>query len=226
MIYLLVFLFIFVLPKFWLNRALKRNDEILESMPFTGLEFGEFLLKENALEGVKITNADTNLGDHYDLEHQEVRVLEERLSKKSITAISIVAHEIGHAIQHKEKYTPLEQRTKLVKNTSWISKLGGGVLYSGIPIILATGSSGLIKICLSIVFLSVIISSLVHLITLDVEMDASFHRALPILKEKVPEEYLIGCRSVLRAAAFTYVIGALTNFLSLRYLWILISRLR
>ena len=149
-----------------------------------------------------------------------------RLSKKSITAISIVTHEIGHAIQHKEKYMPLEQRTKLVKNTSWISRLGGGVLYSGIPIILATGSSGLIKICLFIVFLSVIISALVHLITLNVEMDASFNRALPILKGKVPAEYLSGCRSVLRAAAFTYVIGALTQFLSLRYIWILISRLR
>jgi len=224
MIYLLFFLFVFVLPKIWLNYALKRNDEILESMPFTGLEFGELVLKENALKGVKITN--TDLGDHYDLENQEVRVLEERLSKKSITAISVVAHEIGHAIQHKEKYKPLEQRTQLVKNTSWISKLGGGVLYSGIPIILATGSSGLIKICLFIVFLSVIISALVHLITLNVEMDASFNRALPILKEKVPAEYLSGCRSVLRAAAFTYVIGALTSFLSLRYLWLLISRLR
>jgi len=224
MIYLLFFLFVFVLPKIWLNNALKRNDEILESMPFTGLEFGELVLKENALEGVKITN--TDLGDHYDLENQEVRVLEERLSKKSITAISVVAHEIGHAIQHKEKYKPLEQRTQLVKNTSWISRLGGGVLYSGIPIILATGSSGLIKICLFIVFLSVIIAALVHLITLNVEMDASFNRALPILKEKVPAEYLSGCRSVLRAAAFTYVIGALTSFLSLRYLWLLISRLR
>ena len=224
MIYLLFFLFVFVLPKIWLNNALKRNDEILESMPFTGLEFGELVLKENALEGVKITN--TDLGDHYDLENQEVRVLEERLSKKSITAISVVAHEIGHAIQHKEKYKPLEQRTQLVKNTSWISRLGGGVLYSGIPIILATGSSGLIKICLFIVFFSVIISALVHLITLNVEMDASFNRALPILKEKVPAEYLSGCRSVLRAAAFTYVIGALTSFLSLRYLWLLISRLR
>jgi len=224
MIYLLFFFIIFVLPRIWLNRALKRNDEILESMPFTGQEFGELLLQENALDGVKITH--TDLGDHYDLENQEVRVLEERLSKKSITAISIVAHEIGHAIQHKEKYMPLEQRTKLVKNTAWISRLGGGVLYSGIPVILATGSSGLIKICLFIVFLSVIISALVHIITLDVEMDASFNRALPILREKIPEEYLIGSRSVLRAAAFTYVIGALTNFLSLRYLWILISRLR
>jgi len=224
MIYLLFFLFIFVLPRIWLNRALKRNDEILESMPFTGLEFGELLLQENALEGVKITH--TDLGDHYDLENQEVRVLEERLSKKSITAISIVAHEIGHAIQHKEKYMPLEQRTKLVKNTSWISRLGGGVLYSGIPIILATGSSGLIKICLFIVFLSVIISALVHLITLDVEMDASFNRALPILKEKIPEEYHAQCQNILRAAAFTYVIGALTSFLSLRYIWLLLTRLR
>ncbi len=89
------------MPRIWLNRALKRNDETLESMPFTGLEFGKLLLKENALEGVKITH--TDLGDHYDLENREVRVLEERLSKKSITAISIVAHEIGHAIQHKEK---------------------------------------------------------------------------------------------------------------------------
>ena len=151
MIYLLLFLFIFVLPKIWLYSALKRNDEILESMPFTGLEFGELLLKENDLEGVKITN--TDLGDHYDLEHQEVRVLEERLSKKSITAISIVSHEIGHAIPHKEKYMPLEPRTTLVINTSWISRLGGGALYSGIPIILAMGSFGLIKICLFVLSL-------------------------------------------------------------------------
>jgi hypothetical protein len=224
MIFLLFFLFIFVLPKVWLHSSLKRNDEILEDMPFTGLEFGELLLKENDLKEVKITT--TDLGDHYDLENQEVRVMEERLSKKSITAISIVSHEIGHAIQHKEKYMPLEQRTTLVKNTSWISRIGGGVLYSGIPLILATGSLGIIKICLLIVLLSVIISALVHLITLDVEMDASFNRALPILEEKVPKEYLNGCRSVLRAAAFTYVIGALTNFFSLRYLWVLVSRLR
>ncbi|MFL2697754.1 MAG: zinc metallopeptidase [Gammaproteobacteria bacterium] len=224
MIYLIFFLFIFVLPRIWLNAVLKKNDEILENMPFTGLEFGELLLKENNLDNVKIS--ETSIGDHYDLENEEVRVFEDRLSKRSITAISIICHEIGHAIQHKEKYVPLEQRTKLVKNTSWITSIGGGLLYSGIPIILATGSFGLIKACLLIVLLSVLISTFVHLITLEVEIDASFIRALPILEEKVPVEYHNGCRSVLRAAAFTYVIGALTNFLSLRYLWTLLSRLR
>ena len=152
MVYLLFFLAIFVLPRVWLNSSMKRNDEILENMPFTGLEFGELLLKENHLDNVSI--AETDLGDHYDLENEEVRVLEDRLNKKSITAISIICHEIGHAIQHKEKYAPLEQRTKLVKNTAWITSIGGGILYSGIPIILATGSFGLIKICLFIVLLS------------------------------------------------------------------------
>ena len=151
MIFIILFAFIFILPRVWLSSALRRNNEILENMPFNGLEFGELLLKENELENVKI--AETEIGDHYDLENQEVRVLGERLSKKSITAISIVCHEVGHAIQHKEKYAPLEQRTKLVKSTSWITKIGGGVLYSGIPIILATGSFGLIKICLFMVLI-------------------------------------------------------------------------
>ena len=224
MVYLILLAFIFILPRVWLSSSLKRNDETLVNMPFNGLQFGELLLKENDLENVSITETDSV--DHYDLENREVRVLEDRLNRKSITSIAVICHEIGHAIQHKEKYPPLEQRTKLVKNTAWITSIGGGVLYSGIPIILATGSFGLIKICLFIVLLSVLISALVHLITLDVEIDASFNRALPILEEKVPFEYHNGCRSVLRAAAFTYVIGALTNFLSLRYVWTLLSRLR
>lgn len=68
--------------------------------------------------------------------------------------------------------------------------------------------------------------AMVNLINLNVEMDASFTRAIPILKEKVPAEYLSSSRSVLGEAAFIFVIGALTSFLSLRYLWLLISRLR
>ena len=98
MVYLLFFLAIFVLPRVWLNSSMKRNDEILENMPFTGLEFGELLLKENHLDNVSI--AETDLGDHYDLENEEVRVLEDRLNKKSITAISIICHEIGLSLIH------------------------------------------------------------------------------------------------------------------------------
>ena len=223
-IYLIFFFIVSVLPMLWLNYVFKKNDVILENMPFNGLEFGNLILRERGLQNVLIEQ--TKIGDHYDLNEKKIKVLDERLEKKSITAISIVCHEIGHAIQHSENYKPLEQRNKIVKNTAWITRIGSGILYMGIPAIFATGASSLIKVSLLITLLSLVIGVLIHLITLDVEFDASFNRALPILKEKVPVEYHSACRSILLAAAFTYVIGTIRNFLSLRYIWLLLTRLR
>ena len=193
-------------------------------MPFTGLEFGRLVLSDYGLTEVKIEKSLTV--DHYDLLEKKVKVTEDRLSKKSLTAISIVCHEIGHAIQHKEKYKALEQRTSLVQNTAWISQIGSSILLIGIPTILATGYYPLVKICLLLALLSLLIGIIVHLITLEVELDASFNKALPILIEKVPAEYHDSCRSILRAAAFTYVIGVVRNFVSLRFIWLILSRVR
>ena len=223
-LFLVFFLFVFVLPKLWLSNAMKKNDEELVNMPFTAEEFGKLILEENNLSGVKIE--ETEKVDHYDLNDKTVRVQQGRLAKKSLTSLTIICHEIGHAIQHEEEYGPLVRRTSLVERTQWISKFGGVILYSGLPLILATGSFGLIKICLLLVLISVLLGVFIHLITLDVEVDASFNRAMPILEEKIPKEYHSQCKNVLQAAAFTYVIGALTSFLSLRYIWLLLSRVR
>ena len=223
-LFLAFFLFVFVLPKLWLSNAMKKNDEELVNMPFTAEEFGKLILEENNLSGVKIE--ETEKVDHYDLNDKTVRVQQGRLAKKSLTSLTIICHEIGHAIQHKEQYGPLVRRTSLVERTQWISKFGGVILYSGLPLILATGSFGLIKICLLLVLISVLLGVFIHLITLDVEVDASFNRAMPILEEKIPTEYHSQCKNVLQAAAYTYVIGALTSFLSLRYIWLLLSRVR
>ena len=193
-------------------------------MPFTGLEFGKLILKDYGLTEVKIEKSLSV--DHYDLLEKKVKVTQDRLSKKSLTAISIVCHEIGHAIQHKEKYKALEQRTSLVRNTAWISQIGSSILLIGIPTILATGYYPLIKVCLLLALLSLLIGIIVHLITLEVELDASFNKALPILIEKVPPEYHDSCKSILRAAAFTYVIGVVRNFVSLRFIWMMLSRVR
>ena len=222
-IYLLI-LFFYLSPIIWFNFVFKKNNKILEKMPFNGLEFGEQIIKEKNLSDVVIEG--TMEGDHYDPNEKKVRVKQERLDNKSITAISVVCHEIGHAIQHNENYKPLERRQILVKNTAWISKLGGGILYIGLPTLFATGSFPLIRVCLILVIFTIIINVLIHLVTLDVEIDASFNRALPILREKVPSQYHEECRSVLRAAAYTYVIGALRSVISLRYIWLLIMRLR
>ena len=223
-VYIIILFVLSLLPMAWLNYVFKKNDAILINMPFTGLEFGETILNEIGLNDVKIEKSLTV--DHYDLSEKKVKVTEDRLSKKSLTAISIVCHEIGHAIQHKQKYKPLEQRTTLVKNTAWISQLGSGLLMVGIPTILATGSYNLIKVCLLLVLLSLLIGVVVHLITLEVELDASFNKALPIIKNKVPSEYHNACESILKAAAFTYVIGVVRNFVSLRFIWLLLSRIR
>ena len=225
MIIYLIFLFIlFVAPILWYNYIFKKNDKVLINMPFTGFEFGRELLQEHNLNDVQIEA--TKLGDHYDLINKKVMVLEDRLAKKSLTSITIICHEIAHAIQHKENFKPLKRRNVIIRNTSWITQLGSGILLIGFPIIFATGSYGFIKICLAIAAFSLLISALIHIITLDVEIDASFNKAYPIIKEKVPVEYHQACKSILLAAALTYVIGVFRSFFSLRFIWLLITRMR
>lgn len=224
MIFLIVLLSISILPIVWINYVFKKNDEILPNMPFNGIEFGNQLIKELELKDVCLEK--TLIGDHYDLDQRKVKVGEDRLRKKSLTSISIICHEIGHAIQHAENYTPLITRTKLVKNTLWINKIAFAVIYVGLPIIFATGYLPLIKVCILLILLSLFIGVVIHLVTLEVELDASFNKAMPIIKKKIPAVYHDSCRSILRAAAFTYVVGVFKNLISLRMIWAVLSRIR
>lgn len=221
---LVIFFLISFIPVFWVNYVFKKNDKILPNMPFNAYEFGEDIIKELKLKNVSIEK--TLIVDHYDLVEKKVRVHEDRFNRKSLTSISIICHEIGHAIQHSQNYTPLITRTKLVKNTQWINKISMAIIYIGFPLIFATGFLSLIKLCAFIILLSTLIGVIIHLITLEVELDASFNRAFPIIKKKIPEVYHNSCRSVLRAAAFTYVVGVFKNLISLRMIWTVLSKLR
>ena len=221
---LVIFFLLSFIPVLWVNYVFKKNDTILPNMPFNAYEFGEEIIKELKLRNVSIEK--TLIGDHYDLVEKKVKVHEDRFKRKSLTSISIICHEIGHAIQHAQNYSPLITRTKLVKNTQWINKISLAIIYIGFPLIFATGSLSLIKFCASIILLSTFIGVIIHLITLEVELDASFNRAFPIIKKKIPEVYHNSCRSVLRAAAFTYVVGVFKNLISLRMIWTVLSKLR
>ena len=72
-IYLIFFFLISVLPMLWLNYVFKKNDVILENMPFNGLEFGNLILRERGLQNVLIEQ--TKIGDHYDLNEKKIKVL-------------------------------------------------------------------------------------------------------------------------------------------------------
>jgi Zn-dependent membrane protease YugP len=217
-LYILGF-FMYAVPGLWVNYTLNKHDDVLPNMPFTAKEFGLNLLKEQNLDEVNIE--DTKIGDHYDTSSKTVRVKPERLDKKSITSITVMCHEIGHAIQHKENYPPLIRRQKIISKTEWLNKLSSLLLYAGVPMILATGALPFIRICVIIIFASILINMISHLITLDVELDASFKRAMPILENKIPQEYHASCKSILRVCAFTYVIGSLTTILNVRNIWLL-----
>ena len=221
---IILFLLISFIPVLWVNYVFKKNDTILPNMPFDAYEFGENIIKELKLKNVSIEK--TLIGDHYDLVEKKIKVHQDRFERKSLTSISIMCHEIGHAIQHAQNYSPLITRTKLVKNTQWINKISMGIIYIGFPLIFATGSFSLIKFSALIILLSTLIGVIIHLITLEVELDASFNRAFPIIKKKIPEVYHNSCRSVLRAAAFTYVVGVFKNLISLRMIWTVLSKLR
>ena len=219
MILYLLGIFVYAVPGLWVNYTLNKYDDALPNMPFTAKEFGLNLLKEQNLDEVNIE--DTKIGDHYDTGSKTVRVKPDRLDKKSITSITVMCHEIGHAIQHKENYPPLIRRQKIISKTEWLNKLSSLLLYAGIPTILATGAIPFIRVCVIIIFVSILINVVSHLITLDVELDASFKRAMPILENKIPREYHSSCKSILRVCAFTYVIGSLTTILNARKIWFL-----
>ena len=82
---ILVFFSLFIFPVVWLNYILNKNNKTLINMPFNGLEFGNQILEENKLLNVKIEK--TLVGDHYDLKERKVKVLEERISKKSLVPL-------------------------------------------------------------------------------------------------------------------------------------------
>ena len=212
--YFLPFLSLF-LPSMWVTHVLKKNNKILPDMPFTGKELGLKLLKESKLDNVLIESI--HQADHYNPIEKKVRISQDKLNKKSITSIAVVAHEIGHAIQDKENYKPLLLRQKLIEKTIIFQRIGSFLLIIGLPSIFAITKSPFITFLAAILIMGCLSTNVViHLITLPVEFDASFKRALPILQKYVPKENMRQCRSVLRAAAFTYLAQSIVSIFRLK----------
>jgi Zn-dependent membrane protease YugP len=159
----------------------------------------------------------TDKGDHYDPEQRVVRLSPDNFNGRSLTAVAVAAHEVGHAIQHHKEEPLLATRTRMVTLAHWGEKVGA-ILMFAIPVVtLLTRMphSGLLFFLLG--FASMGLATLVHLITLPVEWDASFNKALPLLKSGhyINQKDERAVRQVLRAAALTYVAASLASLLNL-----------
>ena len=211
--YILPFLVVFI-PSLWVNYVLRKFNVTFSDMPFTGKELGKIILEDHNIANVSI-NSIKQL-DHYNPIDKKIHIAEDKINKKSITSISVVAHEIGHAIQDNENYKPLKLRQTLIEKTSILQRIGSFLLIIGLPSIFAFTKSPLITLIAGIIVMGCLSTNvLIHLITLPVEFDAS-KRALRILEKYVPKKNMKQCKSVLRAAAFTYLAQSIVSIFRLK----------
>lgn len=210
-------------PEYWVKHVIKKHSVARSDFPGTGGELAQHLLEELKIDNVKVE--ETELGDHYDPRDHMVRLLSDNHDGRSITAIAIAAHEVGHAIQHHEGNALLALRQKLVVFASVTDKFAAVFFFIApvLGIFVRSPAAFFGVIILGIAFIA--IRLLVHLVTLPVEWDASFAKALPILEKGgyLHPNDMPAAREVLKAAALTYVSVALASLLDLAR-WIRILR--
>lgn len=210
-------------PGIWVKRVLEKYSEPGDRYAGTGAGLARHLLDKHGLQSVSVESTDS--GDHYDPTEKSVRLSTANHDGQSLTAITVAAHEVGHAIQDGQGYAPLKWRTRLVRATGPVQKIGAGVLVVSpfLGILTRLPALGLITFAAGMLTLG--IAAVVHLVTLPTEFDASFNRALPLLDEHriLKEADRPHARRILTAAALTYVSAALMSLLNIAR-WIAILR--
>jgi uncharacterized protein len=159
----------------------------------------------------------TGEGDHYDPDARAVRLLPAHHDGRSVAAVAIAAHEVSHAIQHARGERIFTLRLDLVRNLVWVDRLATVILIL-VPVVFVLVKSpaiAIVQIVAAVALLAIHVA--VHLITLPVEFDASFGKALPVLEGRryLSEQDMPAARNVLRAAAFTYVAAALVMLVNI-----------
>jgi hypothetical protein len=223
LILLLLVLLAVYLPQVWVQRVLARYHRKQESnFPGTGGELARHLLNRFGLDDVQVET--TDIGDHYDPQSRCVRLTADKHDGKTLTAITVAAHECGHALQHAGQEPLFMWRTQLAQLSIWAARLGSFLLFAAPLIALITRAHAPALLSVLGAFLVMGFGVLVQLITLPVELDASFRKALPVLETGYLEpEQVPAARRILRAAAWTYVAASLASLLNF-WRWLAVLR--
>lgn len=202
-------------PSLWVRRVLQRYAQPEDRYRVTGAGLARELLDRLGLDRIRVERTDS--GDHYDPEAGAVRLTPVHHDTRSLAALTVAAHEVGHAVQHAAGYGPFLWRQRLVRAVARGQQVGAALLLAA-PLIAgllrAPGAAGVLALA---GVLSIGSGVIVHLLTLPTELDASFRRALPMLRRSGyldPEVDPPHARRILSAAAWTYVAQSLASLLN------------
>ena len=179
---------------------------------FTGREVALKMLADNGIHDVKVTSTPGQLTDNFNPAEKTVNLSEAVYSQQNVAAAAVAAHECGHAVQHAQGYVPVKIRSALVPVVSITAKIVPFVLLGGML---------LINVFPQLLWIGIILfafSTLFSFVTLPVEIDAS-RRALAWMSaaDVIDPSNEDEARGALRAAAYTYVVAALSSLATLIY---------
>lgn len=202
-------------PMLWTRSLLAKHAADRPDFPGTGGELARHLLDLHGLG--QVTVEPTERGDHYDPRAKAVRLTKGNFNGRSVTAIVVAAHEVGHALQDADGDAALRTRTALARTAAIAERIGGMVMVAAPVLGLITRAPAVGLLTVGAGILTLLIGVIVHLVTLPVEFDASFRKAMPLLRRGgyLPPEELPNARRILRACALTYVASSLSSLLNL-----------
>ncbi len=196
--------------------AYEKYSEVRNERGISGHQAAQELIRANGLYGVEIEGAQGDLSDHYDPRSKVLRLSPGVANGRSVASLAIVAHEVGHAVQDQQAYAMLRLRSALVPAVNIGSSLGIWLFIGGMFL----NITGLSYLGVGLFALAVVFA----LVTLPVELNAS-SRALEMLKTTnlLSQHDLKGAKSVLRAAALTYVAALAQAVMQLLYFLMVLS---
>ena len=185
----------------------------------TGRDVAKMILQKNDLVDISVNKIGGHLSDNYNNSNKSVNLSDDIYDGTSIASLSVAAHECGHAIQYKKGYIPIKIRNVLVPIVNFGNSIGYIVLVIGFFLsIVNLALIGIGLISLAVVF---------QLVTLPCEFNASRRGKKELLELGiVDKKELSGVRSMLNAAAFTYVAGLFSSLLEVYRLYRNIDRRR
>lgn len=202
-------------PQLWVRQVLKRHNRKEEDHFCTGGELARELLARHQLHSVKVES--TDIGDHYDPKAKAVRLTRDKLDRKTLTAMTTAAHEVSHALQDASNYGPFIWRMRLVKLAHAVGQVGTVILMA-VPAAAVFTQHRVPPLLIGSAVVTILGTGMAaQMAALPTELDASFGRAMPMLRDgHISDEQSKDAREILIASSLTYVAA---SFLAVLNIW-------